>query len=202
VTAYIRRRARDLAALGYYVLVPELFWRLGSGVELPEDTPEGLQQGVSYVMRLDQPQAVDDAVAAVEHLRGLPETGERAGVLGFCMGGRLAYLVGVAGEPDVVVSYYGSGIGDMLEAAPKLSAPALFHFGEADTYLPIEEAERIRQAFSAHPNAEVHIHGGAGHAFDNPSPMFHSAPASAEAWPQTVNFLTRHLPTQAAEPTA
>jgi carboxymethylenebutenolidase len=114
------------------------------------------------------------------------------------MGGRLAYMVGVQDEPDVVVSYYGSGIGEQLQDAPRLACPVIFHFGTADNYLPVQEAEQIRGAFAQHPNAEVHMHEGAGHAFDNPSPMFHHAGASAAAWPLTTAFLLRQLPPTAA----
>ena len=198
VTNYLRRRARDLAALGYSVLLPQLYWRLGPDVELPEDTPEGLQEAFAYSQRLDEAQAVDDIAAALEHARGLPEAGGRAGVLGFCMGGRLAYKVGVASNPDVVVSYYGSGIANQLEHASSITAPILFHFGSSDQYLPVEEAERIRAAFAGRADAEVHMHAGAGHAFDNPSPLFHHQAASAEAWPQTADFLRRYLPVQSA----
>ncbi len=195
VTDYIKQRARDLAELGYVALVPQLYWRLGSDVELPENTPEGLQQAFGYMQRLDEAQAVDDAAAALEHLRAMPQTNGTAGVLGFCMGGRLAYMLAAASDPDVVVSYYGSGIASRLHDAPRITAPIVFHFGTADQYLSLEEAERIRAAFADHPSTEVHVHADAGHAFDNPSPMFHHQPASAEAWPQTAAFLKRHLPT-------
>jgi carboxymethylenebutenolidase len=194
VTDYLRKRARDLAQAGYVAMVPQLYWRLESDVELPEDTQEGLQQAFGYLQRLDEPRAIDDAAAALEHLRAMPETAGRAGVLGFCMGGRLAFGVAAAADPDVVVSYYGSGIGSQLDRAPSVTAPIVFHFGDADAYLPLDEANRIKAAFAAHPSARVHIHAGAGHAFDNPSPMFHHPAASEEAWPQTIAFLHQHLP--------
>src|SRR5512132_1192077 len=88
VTDYIQQRARDLAALGYLACAPQLYWRLGADIELPENTPEGLQQAFGYMQRLDEAQAVDDAVAALEYLRALPATVGQVGVLGFCMGGR------------------------------------------------------------------------------------------------------------------
>jgi carboxymethylenebutenolidase len=194
VTKYLEQRARDLAALGYVALVPQLYWRLGQNVALPEDTPEGLQQAFGYLQRLDEAQAVDDAAAALEYLRALPETAGKAGVLGFCMGGRLAYKLAAASDPDVVVSYYGSGIANQLELVHQIGAPIVFHFGDNDPYLPTDEAQRIAAAFATHPACEVHMHADAGHAFDNPSPMFHHARASAEAWPQTAAFLERYLP--------
>ena len=194
VTDYIKQRTRDLAALGYVTMAPQLYWRLGADVEIPENTPEGLQQAFGYLQRLDEPQAVDDATAALEHLRRMPQTAGRAGTLGFCMGGRLAYKLAVAADPDVVVSYYGSGIGSELGAADQVRAPILFQFGQADQYLSLEEAERIRAAFAGRADAESHVHPSAGHAFDNPSPMFHHAEAARAAWPQTADFLRRYLP--------
>jgi carboxymethylenebutenolidase len=193
ITDYLERRARDLADLGYIALVPDLYWRLGDRIVLAEDTEEGLHQAFGYLQRLDEPQAVDDAIAALELLRATPETGGQVAVLGFCMGGRLAYKVAASSEPDAVVSYYGSGIGAQLEAAAKIQSPILFHFGTADAYLPLQEAESIRSAFADHSNARIELHEGAGHAFDNPSPMFHHGQASREAWPQTTDFLQRTL---------
>ncbi len=196
VTEYIRRRARDLAELGYIVFVPHLYWRLGPDVQLPENTPEGLQQAFGYMQRLDEPQAVSDAADTLASLRALPQTSARVGVFGFCLGGRLAYRVGAAADPDLVVSYYGSGIGNLLDSAADLSAPVMFHFGDADQFLPVEEAQRIGAAFAGRAGVEVFTHVGAGHAFDNPSPMFHHHAASEEAWPQTVAFLERNLPVE------
>jgi carboxymethylenebutenolidase len=195
VTEYITSRARDLANLGYVAVVPELYWRLGPHITTDETTEAGLQAAFGYMQRLDVARAVGDAVATVDHVRGMPETGGKAGVLGFCLGGRLAYEVGVAGNPDVVVSYYGSGIADRLEDASKLACPVIFHFGGADNYIPPESAERIQAALSSHPAAEFHSHSGAGHAFDNfRAPIFYHQAAADAAWPQTRQFLERAYP--------
>jgi carboxymethylenebutenolidase len=195
LTDYLKSRARDLAAMGYVTVVPELYWRLGPGIVTDERTEAGLQEALGYFGRLDLATAVDDAIATLEHVRRMPETGGRAAVLGFCLGGRIAYEVGVRSNPDVVVSYYGAGIPDRLDDAPKLTCPVLFHFGGADPYLPPDQSQRIEAAFSAHPDAEFHTHAGAGHAFDNfRSPMFHHPAAAEASWPQTTAFLQRAFP--------
>jgi carboxymethylenebutenolidase len=113
------------------------------------------------------------------------------------MGGRLAYELAAAANPDVVVSYYGAGIGNELDAAERISAPIIFHFGDNDQYLSLDEANQVREHFEKRRDAEVHMHAGAGHAFDNPSPMFHHSGAAQAAWPQTADFLKRHLPPSA-----
>src|SRR6187549_3169324 len=84
----------------------------------------------AWSSRLDQAGAVQDASAALAFARNLPETSGRAGVLGFCMGGRLAYQLAAAADPDVLVSYYGSGIASQLDSAPHITAPTIFHFGD------------------------------------------------------------------------
>jgi len=194
ITDYIRSRARDLAEQGYVVVAPELYWRIGPHVATDERTEVGLQEAFGYFSKLDVPQAVDDAIATLEHVRAMPETQGRAGVLGFCLGGRLAYEVGVASTPDVVVSYYGSGIADRLDDASRLDCPVIFHFGAADPYLPPDQAERIRASFQDRPDAEIRMHADAGHAFDNfRAPIFYHQSAADEAWPQTRAFLERHF---------
>jgi len=198
ITEYLLSRAQDLAQLGYVALVPQLYWRLGLNLSTDETSQAGLQEAFGLMQRLNQTQAVDDAVAALEYLRQLPDTGGRAGVLGFCMGGRMAYEVGVRSNPDVVVSYYGSGIADQLASAAQLRAPIIFHFGAADAFLPVADAERIRDAFAGRSDMEWHLHADAGHAFDNRrAPMFSYPPAAADAWQQTVAFLQRHFPPNA-----
>ena len=180
VSGYIKQRAADLAALGYYVIAPELYWRLD------ENEVEELQQAMEIAGRLDWGQAVTDAVAALDHLR---ERGKRTGVVGFCFGGGLAFNVAAVSSPDVLVSYYGSALPRLLNLAPKVSATSLHHFGNADTYL---DADAVIPALG---DAEIHRYDGAGHAFDNPMPVFHHAEASELAWRRTTDFLTRNLPT-------
>src|SRR6266849_791397 len=96
ITDYIKSRARDLAEQGYLVVAPELYWRIAPHVETDERTETGLQKAFEYFGKLDLAQAVEDAIATLEHVRAMPETEGRAGVLGFCLGGRLAYEVGIA----------------------------------------------------------------------------------------------------------
>jgi carboxymethylenebutenolidase len=192
---YVRDRARRLAALGYVVLAPDLYWRLGPGIEIDEREEGSLERAFGYRQRLDFEAAVDDSVAALEHLRGLAKGELRTGVMGYCLGGGLAFQVASRADADTAVCYYPSGIGEMLELAPRVRCPILFHFGDADTFLPPEEAAAVRQAFAAHPDAAFHSHAGAGHAFDNDRAAAFSNPeAAAEAWPQTVDFLSRTLP--------
>jgi len=185
VSGYIKQRAADLAALGYYVIAPEIYWRLDD-TSLDESDPELMQRAMGIARRLDWDQAVTDAVAALDYLRS---RGKGTGTVGFCFGGGLAFNVAAVSSPDALVSYYGSALPQLLELAPKVTAASLHHFGDADTFL---KADAVIPALG---DAEIHRYAEAGHAFDNPLPTFHDADASSLAWRRTADFLARHLPT-------
>lgn len=193
ISPYIRRRAEDLAALGYVVLAPEVFWRLGVS-----DVPNGpgmLEEAMGLLGRLDWDAAVADSTAALHTLRELPEVEGGTGVVGFCFGGGLGYAV-VAGEPaDALVSFYGSALPGLVEHVPSVSTPSLHVFGEADAYLPMEAVETIRSAVTSGPApAEVVTYPGADHAFDNDDFVNHDPAASAAAWARTEEWLAATLP--------
>lgn len=220
VSDYVQDRCAQLAELGYAVLAPELYWRLSPGAGskapgaaapgvagptsapmVPDDAPDLLDQGMGLVSQLDWDTAVRDGVAATQHLATLPGVGS-VGLLGFCLGGGLAYATAAAlpaagadsSSPACLVSYYGSALPQLTEAGLQVDVPSLHHFGTADSFIPMEAVETIRQ-FVTQTTADVRfeLHEGAGHAFDNPHPMFHHAQASDAAWASTVEFLADHL---------
>ncbi|TCM49963.1 dienelactone hydrolase family protein [Kribbella sp. VKM Ac-2568] len=190
VSEYIKQRAEDLASLGYYVVAPEIYWRLDD-VSLDEDAPDLFDRALEAVGRLDWSAAVSDSVAALDYLRSR-ETA--VGVVGFCFGGGLGFNVAAASSPDVLVSYYGSALPNLLDLAPKVDAVSLHHFGDADDYLSPATVDQIVAAVDS-PDNEIYRYPGAGHAFDNPMPAFHHPEAAALAWSRTESFLSRRLPT-------
>jgi carboxymethylenebutenolidase len=190
VSEYIKQRAEDLASLGYYVVAPEIYWRLDD-VSLDEDAPDLLDRALGVMGRLDWSTAVSDSVAALDYLRSR-ETA--VGVVGFCFGGGLGFNVAAASPPDVLVSYYGSALPNLLDLAPQVDAVSLHHFGDADDYLTPATVDQIVAAVDG-PDNEIYRYPGAGHAFDNPMPAFHHPEAAALAWSRTESFLSRWLPT-------
>lgn len=198
VNEFLRAKAADLADLGYVVLAPDVFWRVEPGVDLPHDE-SALQQGFGLVGRynaeVDLATKSADLVAALRHLRALPEVGGRkVGVLGYCLGGFLAYLTAAYGEPDACVSYYGSGIADALDLASRIACPLLFHFGGKDPYIPMEQVEKIQTGFSARDDVTFLIEPDAGHAFENLlAPQFAVPEAAARSFAATTRWLASHL---------
>jgi carboxymethylenebutenolidase len=194
VSAYIRRRAADLAAAGYVVLAPELYWRLDQQ-EVAGAGPAAVEEAMALVNRLDWPTTVADADEAFEHLAALDEVRGTPGAMGFCFGGGLAFAVAADVAPAVLVSYYGSALPGLLDLAPRVTCPSLHHFGTADAYLDPETVAGIRAAVtSGDAPVEFELYEGANHAFDNDRFALHHPEASALAWQRTLDFLARRLP--------
>jgi carboxymethylenebutenolidase len=192
ISAYISSRAQDLADLGYVVLAPEIYWRVGAS--RVENGPDALDEAFALARQVDWDAAVSDGAAALEVLGRLPGVTGGTGIVGFCFGGALAFNVAAVSEPDALVSYYGSSLPGMLDLAADVSAPSLYHFGLADSYIEPTSVERIRQVLTNRPDVAFETYEGADHAFDNPDLPMHHRQASAQAWERTVAFLGSRLP--------
>ncbi len=198
VGAYLRAVAERLVERGYVVAAPDVFWRLQRNWEADHDEA-GLTSSLSLVSKFDFPAGVADCVASFHRLQELPEVDGRSGVIGFCLGGLLAYHVAVQADPAAVVSYYGSNIAAGLDLAGQITCPVQFHFGEHDPYIPLEQVEQIQAAMERREHTEVHVQPGAGHAFDNhEAAMFHHPEAAEAAWALTTGFLAKYLPVEHA----
>lgn len=196
VGPYIRAVADRLAAAGYVVGAPDLFWRFAPGWEAGHDQA-GLEASLAQVGNLDFPAAIGDCATALGSLAVLDEVSGTPGVIGFCLGGTLAWAVAVAGDPAVCVSYYGSGVASMLDGIDAVSCPTLFHFGNADAYIPNDDVEAVNTAIDGRSGFVLNVEN-AGHAFDNhESAMFWNESAAQAAWAKTTAFFGEHLPVDA-----
>jgi carboxymethylenebutenolidase len=191
LSEYIRRRGQQLADLGYVVLAPAVFWRLGT-TAVPNG-PQMLDEALALAGRVDWPTAVSDVAAAVRALRAREDVTGDVGIVGFCFGGGLGFAVAAVAAPDALVSYYGSALPTLLDLAPQVTCPSLHHFGSADAYIDGPTQERIRAAVTGNPQTEFCTYEGANHAFDNSDFFLYDEAAAQAAWPRTVDFLRRHL---------
>ena len=192
VGEYIRDVAERLAAAGYVVGAPDVFWRFSPGWVAPHDA-DGLNASFGKMQQLDVSLAIGDCTSAAAHLATLPEVSGRVGVLGFCMGGTLAWGVAGAGDPACCVSYYGSGVPTMLDLVDSVTCPTLFQFGNEDQFLPNEGVDALNERIAGKPNFSINVEN-AGHAFDNhANPMFYNESAAKAGWAKTMAFLGTHL---------
>jgi carboxymethylenebutenolidase len=193
VGSYIRDVAERLAVAGYLVGAPDLFWRFAPNWEAEHDEA-GLMGSMEKVQQLDFPKALSDSAAALTHLGAQPGITSAPAVLGFCLGGTIAWGVAATAEPSCCVSYYGTGVPSMLGMIEQVSCPTLFHFGNTDAYIPNEGIDAVGEAIAGKPGFILNVET-AGHAFDNhQSEMFYDEAAAQSAWSKTMAFLASHLP--------
>ncbi|MDR3380951.1 dienelactone hydrolase family protein [Cupriavidus basilensis] len=165
VNATMRAVADYYAEEGYTVLVPDLFWRIAPGIELG-DRGEDFQRALGLYQRFDEALGVKDVGAALDALRARPECVGQTGVLGFCLGGKLAYLAacrldGVA----CAVAYYGVGIEHALGEAANIQGRLVLHVAERDGFCPPEAQAKIRAALGGKDGIELYVYPGVDHAF-------------------------------------
>ncbi len=194
VGPYIQAVAERLATAGWLVGAPDVFWRFAPNWA-SDHSEAGLGASIEKVGQLDFPQAVADCAVALGVLDGLDSAGAAPAVLGYCLGGTLAFAVAAAGEPSACVSYYGSGVPGMLGMLGQITCPTLFHFGNADLYIPNDGVDAIAAAIAGSDQFQLNVED-AGHAFDNhESEMFWNADAAKSAWAKTMSFLAEHATT-------
>ncbi|MBO0702778.1 MAG: dienelactone hydrolase family protein [Candidatus Dormibacteraeota bacterium] len=195
LSQHMIERAERLAGLGYVVMVPDFFWRIGPRQVVEELEPDGMQRAMHLGMQLDRETAAADGAAALAHLRDQHEVSGGAGVFGYCMGGMIAYLIATRTRPEVAVLYYPSGVDGYLDRIHDIHCPTLYEFGAEDAFMPPDIAGRVREATAHLDGVQVEVQPGAGHAFDNDLlPQLHNADAAAAAWTDAQRFLGRWLP--------
>jgi carboxymethylenebutenolidase len=164
INDYMRDMADRYAEEGYVVLVPDLFWRSGARQELGYDQA-GFTRGLELRDELDEDLAVTDIGGTVTALRGLTNHVGGVGLIGYCLGGLLAYLSAVRFDVDCAISYYGVGVHDHLDAATELTVPVVFHLAELDSYCPEDARNSIRKAFDDNDQVRIYDYPGVDHAF-------------------------------------
>lgn len=192
INQYIREVADYYAEEGYVVLAPDLFWRLTPGVELGY-SPEDWQRAFSFYKRFDVDKGVADIGAAVTALRARPECTGKVGALGFCLGGKLAYLAACRTDVDCAVSYYGVGIEAALDAADSRQCPMVLHLAERDAYCTPEAQAQIKQGLKNHPDVEIYVYPGCDHAFARTAGEHYDKPAAGMAHSRSIALFRRVL---------
>jgi carboxymethylenebutenolidase len=192
VNAQIRATADLFAEEGHVVLAPDLFWRLQPNVDLGYDA-ESRQTAMGYLRRFDVDQGVRDIGAALTALKARPEFEGKVGVIGFCLGGKMAYLSAARLPIDAAVSFYGGGIDQHLNEATKIRCPMVLHFGGKDDHIPLATVEKIRKAFADRPDVSVHVYPDTGHGFYLPGRGSYHKPSALMAHSPTIALLRQVL---------
>jgi carboxymethylenebutenolidase len=161
----LRATAAQIAALGFIAVAPDLFWRIEPGVNISDKTEAEWQKAFALMNAFDQAKGVEDLKATLAVARTLPGANGRAATMGYCLGGRLAFMMATQSDADVNISYYGVGIDGLLADLPKLHKPLLIHIAGQDKYVPPEAQAKIVAATAGNPLVHTHVYETADHAF-------------------------------------
>ncbi|MGH8677273.1 MAG: dienelactone hydrolase family protein, partial [Burkholderiales bacterium] len=190
INAYIREVADYYAEEGYVVLAPDLFWRLEKDVDLAY-SEQDRKKAFALLEKFDVDKAMEDVKSTVRFLRARPEVVGMVGALGFCLGGRLAYLAAACSGVDCAVGYYGVSIDKHLNEASKIKVPMVLHFASEDKFAPLETVHKIKAAFAGRPEIEIYVYPGVDHAFARTGGDHYDRPATMMAHSRSIALLRR-----------
>lgn len=194
VNSNMRATADSYAAEGYHVIVPDLFWRQERGVELDPGNEADRERAAELLKGLDQILAVEDSLIAADYLRNVPGNSGKIGAVGYCLGGKLAYLMATRDGIDVAVSYYGVLIQSALEQIPNIRCQLLLHIACDDHLCPQDaQASIIDAAASRSEIITVLTYPHVGHAFARRGSAVYNSEAAKRADAATLALLNKDL---------
>ena len=161
----IRAICDDYAEQGYLAIAPDLFWRQAPGIQLDSGTKEGWARAMELFQGFSETKGVEDLVATLAWLRTHPRVTEKVGAVGYCLGGKLAYLMATRSDIDAAVGYYGVGIDGSIGEAGAITHPLMLHAAENDGFSSPEALAKIREGLEPIVHATVHSYPGMDHAF-------------------------------------
>ena len=189
----MRDHCDRLAAQGYFALCPDLFWRQEPGVQITDQSEEEWARAFELFQGFNVDLGVVDLKESLEFLREIDGCTSRVGTLGFCLGGKLVYLMACRSDADCNVSYYGVGIEELLQEAPQITTPTMLHIAEEDEFVSKEAQSKVKDSLAHHPCVTIHSYPDVNHAFARHNGVHYDEPAATLADGRTSRFLQSNL---------
>ena len=193
VNTEMREKCDEYAAQGFVAICPDLFWRIEPGIELVDSNPEELERAFELFGLFDVEKGIEDLKVTLDHMRSHDATSGKVGCSGYCLGGKLAYMMATSSDIDASVSYYGVAIETMLDEAQSIKSPAMLHIAGADEFVPEDAQKQIMAALEGHPHVTTHHYPGMDHAFARGNGMHYNEEAATLANRRTLDFLNNAL---------
>lgn len=193
----IREVCDQFAKLGYITCAPDLFWRIKPYLDLGYDEHDR-EIAMQCYHQFNISLALRDIQSTITELKKQKGSSGKAGVMGFCLGGKLAYLMAAENNIDFAIAYYGGGIHEHVDLASAITCPIQFHFGGDDAHILPKHVNAIQDAMKNKSRAEIYVYPDAEHAFANPDrPSYHTFSAD-EAHKRVLTFLKNITSKQSA----
>ena len=164
----VNQAMRDIAAwvadLGFIAICPDLFWRIEPGVDITDKSEAEWKKAFELFGKFDQPKGIEDLKATLAVARTLPGANGKAATMGYCLGGRLAFMMAEQSDADVNISYYGVGLDGQVGDLGKVTKPLLVHIADKDEFFPAEGRAKTVATAKGHPQIACYNYN-ADHAF-------------------------------------
>jgi carboxymethylenebutenolidase len=192
VNSHMRDVADRLAAAGFIVMVPDLFWRMKPGLELGYEGAD-FDKALGYFQQFDEDKGMADLKEAASALRDHKKCTGRVGIMGFCLGGKLAFRLGSQFNFNAAVSYYPVSIEKHLDEAARLRCETIIHFAELDQFVPLATYEKIAETLKEKANIHIYMYKGVDHGFNCDARGAYNKEAADLAWSRSLEILNKEL---------
>ena len=192
VNAGIRRKCDRLAEEGYLAIAPDLFWRLEPGIELDPDVEPEFKRALDLMGKFNQDQGIRDIEATIHHIRR-QEGLAKVGCVGYCLGGRLAYMTAARTDVNASVGYYGVGIDGLLNEKHAIAHPLLLHVPTEDGFVDKDTQKAMHDGLDDHPKVTLYDYEGLDHGFATEFGKRRSEEAANLADSRTSAFFAENL---------
>lgn len=193
VNAVMREITDELAAAGYLAICPDLFWRIEPGIDITDQSKEEWDKAFSLFNAFDADKGVEDLQATIDLIRADAGCNGKVGSVGYCLGGKLAFLTATRTDVDAAVSFYGVGLDSLTGEAVKITRPLLMHVATEDGFVPKEAQAAIHAALDNHALITIHDYEGRDHAFARKGGDHYDAADAALANGRTLEFFKANL---------
>ena len=191
---HILRDIADILALqGYFAIVPDLFWRQEPGIQITDRTEAEWARAFELFQGFDVDLGIEDSRVALDYLRTVDGCSGRVGCVGYCLGGKLAYLMAARSDVDASVGYYGVGIEGQTDEAENISRPLMLHIAEEDGFVPKEAQAAIKDALGGNAMVTLHSYAGCDHAFARIGGEHYDQAAADQANQRSADFFAENL---------
>jgi len=191
VNKVMRELTDWIAAQGYVALCPDLFWRQEPGIQITDQTDQEWARAFELFQGFDLDKGMKDVDRTVEHLRATPGSTGKVGAVGFCLGGRLAFLTATRTKADAAVGYYGVYLTEHVKETVR--CPTLLHVATEDEFVPKADQAKVHAALDKNPKVTLHDYPGQGHAFARVGGKHYHKPSADLAGTRSLDFFKKHL---------
>jgi len=166
ISPFLKEIANRYAAHGFAVAIPDLFWRQSEPLtELPDASEVASQKAFELYKTFDVEKGLEDIAASLRWLRESENTSGKTAVIGYCLGGLLAFMSGCQLDIDAAIGYYGVGIEKALQHKNMIRKPLMLHFAENDGFVPPETVKELEEKLSDNSLVSIHNYPGCDHGF-------------------------------------